>query len=210
MSLQILILNSKLLWICRFLCFYSADKKNFRFFGWPTVGPDLGWSTQGFSKGDVTFCYVFLVLKILDASSVMDLIDLPSSCLFLCFLGRTVAPGVLLPLGVRLDLSRKTSKPWEVKNVPKNFEDEIARKLTWNLVHRDFVHVEAIALVMASTDHLEKGISGVLPPRVTAGLWTIWRITSPREDCEDSIGSEDSEVFEFTQWPSWAMMKKIG
>ena len=78
-------------------------------------------------------------------------------------LGRTVAPGVLLPLGVRLDLSRKTSKPWEVKNIPKNFEDEIARKLTWNLVHRDFVHVH-IALVMASTDHLEKGISGVLSP----------------------------------------------
>ena len=45
-------------------------------------------------------------------------------------LGRTVAPGVLLPLGVRLDLSRKTSKPWEVKNIPKNFEDEIAQKLT--------------------------------------------------------------------------------
>lgn len=78
-------------------------------------------------------------------------------------LSRTVAPGVLLPLGVRPDLSRKTSKPWEVKNVPKNFEDEIARKLTWNLVHRDFVHVH-IALVMASTDHLEKGISDVLSP----------------------------------------------
>ena len=125
-------------------------------------------------------------------------------------LGRTVAPGVLLPLGVRPDLSRKTSKPWEVKNIPKNLEDEIARKLTWNLVHRDFVHVEAIALVMASTDHLEKGISGVLSPRVTAGLWTIWRITSPREDLEDSIDSKDSKVFEFTQWPSWAIMKKIG
>ena len=37
---------------------------------------------------------------------------------------------------------------------------------------------------------------------VTAGLWTIWKITSPREDVEDSVESEDSKVFEFTQWPS--------
>ena len=37
---------------------------------------------------------------------------------------------------------------------------------------------------------------------VTAGLWTIWKITSPREDVEDSVDSEDSKVFKFTQWPS--------
>ena len=115
-------------------------------------------------------------------------------CHFMSCFHRTVATGVLLASGVRLDLRTSPSRlrdfePWEKKWT--TYINKRLGKLTVpsRVPHMIMIYIYIYMYTYYVYDKLmfsqpkDQCISGVISG-ANWGLWTIWRITSPREDLE--------------------------